>query len=93
MTVTAEQIRDLASRLGARSSVERPAPLFVLDQGYAAAALTHALGDLPVQILVRIAGDRVFYDGRPGPRKPGPGRNGIHGQRFALATAAAPTSY
>ncbi|WP_261568422.1 transposase [Frankia gtarii] len=80
---TAEQIRDLTRRLGTRP--EQAAPMFVLDQGYAAAALTHALGDLPVQTLVRIAGDRVFYDGRPGPRKPGPGRNGVHGQRFALA--------
>src|SRR6266550_7306887 len=40
---------------------------------------------LEVQLLVRLAGDRVFYDGRPGPRKPGPGRNGVHGQRFELA--------
>jgi hypothetical protein len=59
-----------------------------LDQGYAAAALTHALGGLEVQLLVRIAGDRVFYDGQPGPRKPGPGRNGVHGQRFELAAPA-----
>lgn len=87
VTSAAEQIRDLTRRLGTRPSTEQAAPMFVLDQGYAAAALTHALGDLPVQTLVRIAGDRVFYDGRPGPRKPGPGRNGIHGRRFALATA------
>ncbi|WP_007507715.1 NF041680 family putative transposase [Pseudofrankia saprophytica] len=85
VTATAEQIRDLTRRLGTQPPTPQPAPMFVLDQGYAAAALTHALGDLPVQTLVRIAGDRVFYDGRPGPRKPGPGRNGIHGQRFALA--------
>ena len=57
-------------------------------RGYAAAALTHALGGLEVQLLVRIAGDRVFYDGQPGPRKPGPGRNGVHGQRFDLAAGA-----
>ena len=82
---TADQIRDLAGRLGRQTSAGRPAPLFVLDQGYAATALTHALGDLEVQTLVRIAGDRVYYDGRPGPRKPGPGRNGVHGQRFELA--------
>ncbi|MEV5011515.1 NF041680 family putative transposase [Streptomyces sp. NPDC055692] len=82
---TADQIRDLAGRLGRQTSAERPAPLFVLDQGYGATALAHALGDLEVQTLVRIAGDRVYYDGRPGPRKPGPGRNGVHGQRFELA--------
>jgi hypothetical protein len=86
VTATASQIRDLAGRLNRRQGqAGRPAPLFILDQGYAAAALTHALGDLEVQLLVRIAGDRVFYDGRPGPRKPGPGRNGVHGQRFELA--------
>ncbi|HEX2821307.1 MAG TPA: transposase [Streptosporangiaceae bacterium] len=86
VTATAAQIRDLAWRLDRRpGQAGRPAPLFVLDQGYAAAALTHALAGLEVQLLVRIAGDRVFYDGRPGPRKPGPGRNGVHGQRFELA--------
>ena len=86
VTATASQIRDLAGRLSRRQGqAGRPAPLFILDQGYAAAALTHALGGLEVQLLVRIAGDRVFYDGRPGPRKPGPGRNGVHGQRFELA--------
>ena len=71
VTATAGQIPDLARRLSRRQRpAGRPAPLFVLDQGYAAAALTHALGGLEVQLLVRIAGDRVFYDGRPGPRKP-----------------------
>jgi hypothetical protein len=89
VNATAGQIRDLAGRLSRRQEpAGRPAPLFILDQGYAAAALTHALGGLEVQLLVRIAGDRVFYDGRPGPRKPGPGRNGVHGQRFELAADA-----
>ncbi|WP_228010719.1 transposase [Nonomuraea phyllanthi] len=88
VTATAAQIRDLTRRLQEQKQARRPAPLFVLDQGYAAAALTHALDGLEVQLLVRIAGDRVFYDGRPGPRKPGPGRNGVHGHRFELATDA-----
>jgi DDE superfamily endonuclease len=89
VAATAGQIRDLAGRLSARRGPDgRPAPLFILDQGYAAAALTHALAGLEVQLLVRIAGGRVFYDGRPGPRKPGPGRNGVHGQRFELAAGA-----
>lgn len=83
---TANQIRDLTERLSKQSDViQRAAPLFVLDQGYAAAALTHALDGLEVQTLVRIGGDRVYYDGRPGPRKPGPGRNGVHGNRFELS--------
>ena len=43
MTATAAQIRDLAGRLSRGQGAGRPAPLFVLDQGYAAAALTHAL--------------------------------------------------
>ncbi|WP_419198004.1 transposase [Nocardia vinacea] len=83
---TADQIRDLAERLGQRDGAAgRPAPLFILDQGYAVAALTHALDGLEVQALVRISGDRVYYDGRPSPRKPGPGRNGVHGNHFELA--------
>ncbi|WP_326697433.1 transposase [Streptomyces sp. NBC_01754] len=86
VAATAAQIRDISDRLERRGQeADRPAPLFVLDQGYAAAALVHALDGAPIQTLVRIAGDRVFYDGRPGPRKPGPGRNGVHGQRFELA--------
>ena len=49
MTATAGQIRDLAGRLGTRQEpAGRPAPLFILDQGYAAAALTHALKGLEV---------------------------------------------
>ncbi|GAA1012223.1 hypothetical protein Aple_008280 [Acrocarpospora pleiomorpha] len=89
VTTTATQIRDLAERLAEQKDPgQRPRPLFVLDQGYAAAALTHALEGIDVQLLVRIAGDRVFYDGRPGPRKPGPGRNGVHGRRFNLAADA-----
>ncbi|MFE3059992.1 NF041680 family putative transposase [Nocardia sp. NPDC059239] len=86
VTITAEQIRAVADRVKDRPRAgDEHAPLFVLDQGYAAAALTHALADTEVQLLVRISGDRVFYDGRPGPRKPGPGRNGVHGHRFELA--------
>ena len=47
VTATAAQIRDLASRLSRRQEpAGRPAPLFILDQGYAAAALTHALAGL-----------------------------------------------
>jgi hypothetical protein len=83
---TADQIRDLAGRLSRREdTASRAAPLFILDQGYAAAALTHALDGLKVQTLVCIKGDRVYYDGCPGPRKPGPGRTSVHGQRFELA--------
>lgn len=52
---TADQIRDLAGRLSKREEpVGRPAPLFILDQGYAAAALTHALDGLQVQTLYRV---------------------------------------
>ena len=85
VTATASQIRDLAGRLsrvqeqaGARAAV-RPGP------GLRCGCSHPRPGRLEVQLLVRIAGDRVFYDGRPGARKPGPGRNGVHGQRFELA--------
>ncbi|MFG2525360.1 hypothetical protein [Streptomyces sp. NPDC048527] len=40
-------------------------PVFILGQGYSASGLTRALADVPDQLLVRIAGDRVFYDGAP----------------------------
>ena len=56
VTATASQICDLAGRLSRRpGQAGRPAPLFILDQGYAAAALTHALDGVEVQLLVRIA--------------------------------------
>ncbi|MDH6128240.1 transposase [Kitasatospora sp. GP82] len=87
VSATAEQIRRVAhhlDNLGRLRIDGQAAPLFILDQGYSASGLTHALANVPVQLLVRIAGDRVFYDGRPGPRKPGPGRNGVHGHRFEL---------
>ncbi|MFE3205705.1 NF041680 family putative transposase [Embleya sp. NPDC059237] len=82
---TARQIRQLVGRLIARERPDGsrwPAPLFVLDQGYCGAGLSHALADLDVQLLVRIGGDGVFYDGWPGP-----GRNGVHGRRFELDAA------
>ncbi|MFB7225048.1 NF041680 family putative transposase [Streptomyces sp. NPDC056227] len=90
VAASAEQIRRVThhlDHLGRLRSDGLPAPLFILDQGYSASGLTHALADVPVQLLVRIAGDRVYYDGRPGPRKPGPGRNGVHGHRFELSAS------
>ena len=74
--------RSYSARAGCTQVAGLPAPLFILDQGYSASGLTRTLADMPVQLLVRIAGDRVFHDGRPEPRapspeprKPGPGRN------------------
>lgn len=90
VATSAAQIRRVADHLQQQGKLQvtgLPAPLFILDQGYSASGLTHALADVPVQLLVRIAGDRVFYDGRPEPRKPGPGRNGVHGHRFELSAA------
>ncbi|MFD7447341.1 NF041680 family putative transposase, partial [Streptomyces sp. NPDC059909] len=90
VATTADQVRGVVHHLAEQGRLhvkERPAPLFIFDQGYGASALTHALADLPVQLLVRIGADRVFYDGRPGPRKPGPGRNGVHGHRFELSAS------
>lgn len=88
----ADQVRGLLTRLSdlGRINEQEPAPLVMFDQGYPASALSHALDGERVQVLVRISGDRVFFDGRPGPRKPGPGRNGVHGNRFELAASPQP---
>jgi hypothetical protein len=74
-----QQIIAHAARL--RAAGETRIPLYVLDAGYGAADLTWDLRDAPgpVQILVRVRSDRVFYRDAP-PRPPGrPGRPRKHG--------------
>ena len=81
---TAAQIRAVTGRLDIRQA----APLFVFDAGYDPIALTIDLADLPVAILVRIRGDRVFYTA-PAARAPGQmGRPRRHGARFCCADPA-----
>lgn len=83
---TAAQVRAVSGRLDARDT----APMFVLDAGYDPIALTVDLADLPVAILVRIRGDRVFYTAAAA-RGPGQmGRPRRHGARFCCV---APTSW
>ena len=63
----------------------RRVPLFVLDAGYDPIAIGHGLAGVPVQVLVRIRQDRVFYADAP-PRSnrpaPTPGRPRRHGRRM-----------
>jgi DDE superfamily endonuclease len=78
--VTAAQIRGLAGRLALADAV----PLFVFDAGYDPIALTVDLADLPLAVLVRIRGDRVFY-AAPAPVPGRLGRPPRHGARFLCA--------
>jgi hypothetical protein len=78
---TIAQIRRLVELL----EEDRAVPLFVFDAGYDPAALAHGFGDDPVQILVRIREDRVFYDDPPArPDRPTGtgGRPPRHGRRM-----------
>jgi hypothetical protein len=59
-----------------------PAPLVMFDSGYPGAVLAHGLAGLPVQVLVRVRSDRVFY-AEPERGKPRRGRTPRHGARFA----------
>lgn len=83
---TAAQIRAVSGRLDARGT----APMFVLDAGYDPIALTVDLADLPVAILVRIRGDRVFYTAAATRGSGQMGRPRRHGARFCCVD---PTSW
>src|SRR6266851_4540274 len=70
--VTAAQVRDVVMRIIASGQHKPGDPdiLLVFDAGYDLARLSFLLGDLPVQVLGRLRGDRVM--GRtPPPRPPG----------------------
>ena len=78
--VAAEQVRSLLLRLPERSL----APLFVFDAGYNPVRLQLELENLPVQILMRLHSDRVFYfDPEPLPKRT-VGRPFCHGEKFDL---------
>ncbi|MEO9223346.1 MAG: NF041680 family putative transposase [Mycobacteriaceae bacterium] len=82
--VTAAQLRDLVGRLGQNQRT----PTFVVDAGYDAPALTHELADVPLNLVVRIRDDRVFY-AEPSAHRPGQaGRPRRHGQRFTCSNPA-----
>jgi hypothetical protein len=75
---TIRQVKNVLRRLGAAGAGGRGAPLFVLDAGYSAAALTAALSGCPVHLLVRLATGQVFFcDAARWPGKNG--RPGTHG--------------
>jgi hypothetical protein len=80
-SVAVRQLRALAPLLPAE-----PVPLFVFDAGFAPAVLTTALADVPVAVLVRFRGDRVFF--RAPPPHAGPGRPRRHGTAFRCAAEA-----
>ena len=84
--VTVAQVTDLLADLAATGKRRPgdPPPLMLLDAGYPATGISHALVGQDVQVLVRLRSDRVFY---AGPAERAPGQRGAprrHGQRFAL---------
>jgi hypothetical protein len=84
--VTVRQVSDLLADLAATGKRKPgdPPPLVLLDAGYPATGISHALAGQDVQVLVRLRSDRVFY-GDPAERAPGQrGAPRRHGQRFAL---------
>ena len=87
---TVARISDLLAGLAATGKWKPgdPPPLVMLDAGYPATDICHALAGQPVQVLARLRGDRVFY-ADPAPRAAGQrGAPRRHGQRFALAVAS-----
>jgi hypothetical protein len=82
---TAAQIHAPLTRLeqaGRTGGPGQPVPMMLMDSGFPAAQLTHLLTEVPVQLLIRLNEDRVFF-ADPAARRPGqPGRPGRHGERF-----------
>ncbi len=75
---TIRQVKNVLRRLGSAGAGGRAAPLFVLDAGYSAAALTAGLSGCPVHLLVRLpVRSTFFYDAATWPGKNG--RPGTHG--------------
>jgi len=73
---TARQVKNLLRRLRAAGA---GAPLVIMDAGYSAAALTAALADHDVHLLIRLPSASVFYaDPVTWPGKKGrPGKHGM----------------
>lgn len=85
-TVAVEQVRALVADLSAtgRWSPGDVAPLVMFDAGYPGTDLAHTLADAPVQLLVRVRSDRVFYSA-PSPVRPRYGRAPKRGARLVCA--------
>ena len=88
-TVAADQVKALRRRRPSAST-----PLFIFDAGYDVTALTHALVDEPVALLVRLRRDRCFYGPPParGARTGRPRRNGAKFRCDDPATWPPPTA-
>jgi hypothetical protein len=88
--VAVEQVRALVRRRASVSTM----PVFVFDAGYDVTALTHALLEEPVNLLVRLRSDRCFYGPPPavGARTGRPRRNGAKFRCDEPATWPAPTA-
>ena len=79
--IAAEQVKALLRRLPQRDA----APLFVFDAGYDPVKLQRELlRDRPVQLLVRLHSNRVFYADPEDPVPRPVGRPRRHGERFDL---------
>ena len=77
--IAAEQVRDLLGRVPCRNAA---APLFVFDAGYDPVKLQRGFDELPLQLLVRLHSNRVFYADPETPEKRPVGRPYRHGAKF-----------
>jgi len=82
--VAVAQVKALRQRLPPTDT----APLFVFDAGYDVTALTHALLDEPVALLIRLRADRCFYAAAPVAADPRNGRPRRNGAKFRCADPA-----
>lgn len=87
---TARQLREVVTRivtLGRWREGDEPIRI-VADCGYDGPYLAHQLAGLPVEVCVRMRGDRVLYRDPPAAGGVGPkgGRPRRHGSRFAFRT-------
>ena len=88
--VAASQVSALVARLegdGRCGRPGQPVPVAVLDSGYPAPALSWALRDVPVQVLVRLGSvKRRVFRAAPPPRAPSTGgAPRLHGEHRRLA--------
>ena len=89
-SVTAEQVRDVVTRIIAAGRWKDGDPdiMVIFDAGYEATRLAWLLSDLPVQVIGRLATNRVLRQSPP-PRQPGQmGRPRRHGTELRLAADA-----
>lgn len=79
--VTAAQLREVVGRLVAAGHWREgdPPVLVTLDAGYNPSRLAWLLADLPVVLVVRVRGDRVFWRTPPPKQYGEPGRPRRHG--------------